>query len=315
MRNPIDAFVLQRLEREALKPSPEADKATLLRRVSLDLIGSAADAGGARRVSEGHVAERVREGRRSVAALAAVWRAHGVPLARCRALCRHQRLSDRRRAVHVAVARLGDRRVQSQHALRSVHDRATGRRLAAQRHAGPEDRHRVQSQSPRQLGRRHRARRVRRRIRRRSRGHDVHGVPGPDGRVRAMPQPQVRSVHAEGVLSALRVFQQRARARQIPACGQLAAVHGGAASGAGRAVEAARRGAGGCDRGLRKASAGGGASAARVGAIARQVDAGGMVADARTGGPLHIRQRSLASGCGAAGVEEHATAPPHNVAT
>ena len=39
VRNPIDAFVLQRLEGEALKPSPEADKATVLRRVSLDLIG------------------------------------------------------------------------------------------------------------------------------------------------------------------------------------------------------------------------------------------------------------------------------------
>jgi hypothetical protein len=39
VRNPVDAFVLQRLEREALKPSAEADKATLLRRVSLDLIG------------------------------------------------------------------------------------------------------------------------------------------------------------------------------------------------------------------------------------------------------------------------------------
>ena len=39
VRNPIDAFVLQRLEREGLKPSAEADKATLLRRVSLDLTG------------------------------------------------------------------------------------------------------------------------------------------------------------------------------------------------------------------------------------------------------------------------------------
>jgi hypothetical protein len=39
VRSPIDAFVLQRLEREGLKPSPEADKATLLRRVSLDLTG------------------------------------------------------------------------------------------------------------------------------------------------------------------------------------------------------------------------------------------------------------------------------------
>src|SRR5215831_4579872 len=39
VRNPIDAYVLERLEREGLKPSPEADRATLLRRVSLDLTG------------------------------------------------------------------------------------------------------------------------------------------------------------------------------------------------------------------------------------------------------------------------------------
>ena len=38
-RNPIDYFVLARLEKEGLKPSPEADRYTLARRVSLDLIG------------------------------------------------------------------------------------------------------------------------------------------------------------------------------------------------------------------------------------------------------------------------------------
>ena len=38
-RNPIDYFVLSRLEREGLRPSREADKATLLRRVTLDLTG------------------------------------------------------------------------------------------------------------------------------------------------------------------------------------------------------------------------------------------------------------------------------------
>src|SRR6185312_4065566 len=38
-RNPIDRFVLARLEREGLKPSPEADRTTLIRRLSLDLIG------------------------------------------------------------------------------------------------------------------------------------------------------------------------------------------------------------------------------------------------------------------------------------
>ena len=38
-RDPIDSFVLARLDHEGLKPSPEADRATLLRRVSLDLTG------------------------------------------------------------------------------------------------------------------------------------------------------------------------------------------------------------------------------------------------------------------------------------
>ena len=38
-RNPIDQFILQRLEREGLQPSPEASRETLIRRVSLDLTG------------------------------------------------------------------------------------------------------------------------------------------------------------------------------------------------------------------------------------------------------------------------------------
>lgn len=38
-RNGIDHFILARLDAEGLSPSPEADKATLLRRVYLDLIG------------------------------------------------------------------------------------------------------------------------------------------------------------------------------------------------------------------------------------------------------------------------------------
>jgi hypothetical protein len=37
--NPIDAFILARLEKEGLHPSPEADKQTLIRRVTLDLTG------------------------------------------------------------------------------------------------------------------------------------------------------------------------------------------------------------------------------------------------------------------------------------
>lgn len=38
-KTPIDAFILARLKKEGLHPSPEADKATLIRRVTLDLTG------------------------------------------------------------------------------------------------------------------------------------------------------------------------------------------------------------------------------------------------------------------------------------
>jgi hypothetical protein len=38
-KTPVDAFILRRLAKEGLKPSPEADKRTLIRRVTLDLTG------------------------------------------------------------------------------------------------------------------------------------------------------------------------------------------------------------------------------------------------------------------------------------
>src|SRR5947209_13328019 len=39
VRIPVDSFILNRLEHEGLHPSPEAEKAILIRRVSLDLTG------------------------------------------------------------------------------------------------------------------------------------------------------------------------------------------------------------------------------------------------------------------------------------
>src|SRR6185503_17168814 len=37
--NPIDAFILAALHKEQLAPAPKADRATLIRRVTYDLIG------------------------------------------------------------------------------------------------------------------------------------------------------------------------------------------------------------------------------------------------------------------------------------
>src|SRR5207253_126441 len=38
-QNPIDAFILAKLEKENLSPAPEADRVTLFRRLCLDLTG------------------------------------------------------------------------------------------------------------------------------------------------------------------------------------------------------------------------------------------------------------------------------------
>ena len=62
--------------------------------------------------------------------------------------------------------------------------------------------------------------------------------------LRPLPQPQVRSVHAERVLPDLRVLQQRAGARQRVQVRQLAAGDRGAAAGAGGAAEGAGTAAG-----------------------------------------------------------------------
>ncbi len=49
-RNPIDYFILARLDAEGLAPSPEADRLTLLRRLKLDLVGLTAVDRGSRHV-------------------------------------------------------------------------------------------------------------------------------------------------------------------------------------------------------------------------------------------------------------------------
>ena len=94
--------------------------------------------------------------------------------------------------------------------------------------ARPADRHRLQPQSSRQRRRGHHPRGVRRRVRRRPRRHHGDRLAGPDARLRPLPRPQVRPDHAEGVLPALRLLQQRPRERPGGQVRQLAAVDQGA---------------------------------------------------------------------------------------
>ena len=212
VRTPIDAFVLARLEKEGLTPSPEADKATLLRRLSPRPDRPAADARGGRRLPRRPRARRLREAGRAAAGVTALRRALGPALARRRALRRHRRLREGQAARRLVLPRLGHQRLQPRPALRPVRHRADSPATSCpSADAGPDRRHRLPAQLDDQRGRGHRSRAVPHGGDVRPHGRHRQGHPRPDDPVRPVPQPQVRSDHAGGVLPALRLPEQRRR--------------------------------------------------------------------------------------------------------
>ncbi len=114
-RNGIDFWILARLETEGLKPSPEADRYTLLRRVSLDLRGLPPTLHEVEHFHSGHGPRRLREGRRPVSRRPGLRRAMGEDVARPGSLRRFGGIRLGPAPAHdLAVSRLGDRRLQPQ---------------------------------------------------------------------------------------------------------------------------------------------------------------------------------------------------------
>ena len=202
--NPIDAFIAEGYEAAGLKPVGPADKRTLLRRVTLDLIGLPPtpeeqeaflrDESPDAYEKSGRPAPRLRAARGSL------WSS----LAR-RPAIRRRRRADDRRAGHPPLARLGDPRPQRRPALRPVRPGAVDR--PSVHDPDPDVGHR----GP--LARRGPARRpVRARVPGSGRGiprrqglagifdrrrrDGLHRLHGPDRRMRQVPRPHVRPDHA-----------------------------------------------------------------------------------------------------------------------
>ena len=131
-------------------------------------------------------------------------------------LRRQPRLPDRQLPHPVALAGLGHSCAERQHAVRSIHDRATRRRPASQPDALAESGDRVSPQSPHQRRGRHHRRRMADREYHRPRGHDRSDVDGLNVGLRPLSRPQVRPDHTEGVLQPVCLLQQYRRDRRDP---------------------------------------------------------------------------------------------------
>ena len=138
-KSSVDRFILSKLDANGLTPAAPADKRTLLRRATFDLIGLPPTPAEIDAFLADDSPQAFATGRRSTARIAALRRALGPALARRRALCRCPRpdpvAAGERLPRILALPRLGRRFVQSRSAIHGVHPQPGGRRPAAASHA------------------------------------------------------------------------------------------------------------------------------------------------------------------------------------
>jgi hypothetical protein len=169
---PIDAFVLARLEREGIAPSPDAERSIPRHH------GLAADAGGARRVPRRRSDRCLRAARRAAAHdepyVSRYAERMATPWLDASALRRHQSASTWTPAARCGRGATGCCGAARRPAVRPLRHRAARRRPAARARRATRSRERLPAQ-PRHHRRRRRDRRgVPRRVRRRTRGDDRH---------------------------------------------------------------------------------------------------------------------------------------------
>ena len=128
----------------------------------------------------------------------------------------------------LGLSRLGHQRLQPQHAVRSVHDRAIGRRPAAQSHARSAGGLGLQSLQHDDQRRGRHSGRIPGPVHPRPDRNRVAGLAGHDGRLRGVPRSQVRPALAARVLRDGGVLQQH-HARGDGRQHQGHAAHGGRA--------------------------------------------------------------------------------------
>ena len=212
-RGDIDRFVLATLESKGLTPSPEASRETWLRRVTLDLTGLPPTLA----EIDAFLADRAPDAYEKVVDRLLASPAYG----------------ERMAAEWLDVARYADSHGYQDDGMRQMwpwrdwvisafnrnlpFDRFITWQLAGDllpdADPGAAARDRIQPQPHADPGGRRRPRGVPDRVRRRSREHVRARVSRVERRVRAVPRPQVRPDHAEGVLSALQLLQQQQRDR------------------------------------------------------------------------------------------------------
>ena len=206
-RNPIDAFVLDRLEREGFDPRARGRPEDTHPPPNVRPGRPAAHARGGRLVPGRRRHRRLRAARRSLARVPPLRRAVGAALVRRGPVRREPRLRDEHApAQRLALPRLGHPHLQRGLAVRPVRRRAVRRGRAARRRLGSRGRRPASSSEASTTWCGERRTRggeaaARGRPRRHDRGHGL-GVPGPNGALRAMPRPQVRPHRADRLLRA-----------------------------------------------------------------------------------------------------------------